>query len=247
MISVTANVGAKSDILEDIKKYIMPLPKFCHIVSLNPENAIIALKRKEFEKVMMTAQISIADGIGIVLAARILGIAVGRRITGVDLMSKLIHMAGIMRLRVLLIGGNPNLALRLTQCYSKQYPEAKFKGMQGIENIKKPKKSEEDVIFSIVAEYKPQLVFVAFGSPWQELWIDRHKKEFEKSVCMGVGQGFDVAGGLVRRAPGWMRIIGLEWLYRLMSQPWRWKRQLRLVEFSWLVLQAKAPSFFEAS
>jgi len=83
------------------------------------------------------------------------------------------------------------------------------------------------------------LIFVAFGSPAQELWLYKHRGKFKGIVCMGVGQGFDVLSGQVKRAPLLLRKIGLEWLYRLITQPWRWRRQLRLVKFLWLVFKEK--------
>jgi len=90
-----------------------------------------------------------------------------------------------------------------------------------------------------VRRYKPHLVFVAFGSPYQELWIARHSNQFGKSVVMGVGGAFDYLSGHVYRAPEFIRKIGLEWFFRLLSQPWRWKRQLSLLKFIKLVLQEK--------
>ena len=148
-------------------------------------------------------------------------------------------MASDRRLRVLMIGGKENLALRLAQCYSEQFPEAKFKGVQGIEDIKNIKKEEEVKIFSIVTAYKPQLVFVAFGSPDQELWLDRHKKEFAGCVVMGVGGAFNYLSNKIKRAPVFIQKLGLEWLFRLLNQPWRWKRQLRLLKFIGLVIRQK--------
>lgn len=235
VLGITIIPETKSNVLEKIIKYIRQPADFFHIVSLNPENLVVATENESFKRVIETAQIKIVDGIGIVLAGRWLGIKVGERVTGVSLMEELIKVASFRRLRVLMIGGKENLADELVECYSKQFPEAKFKGIQGIENIKNPKKDEETNIFSIVADYKPQLVFVAFGSPDQELWIDRHKKEFVGCVVMGVGGAFDYLSNNIKRAPVFIQKLGLEWLFRLLNQSWRWKRQLRLIKFMWLV------------
>jgi N-acetylglucosaminyldiphosphoundecaprenol N-acetyl-beta-D-mannosaminyltransferase len=227
----------KKDTLEKIKKYIEKTKKFCHIVSLNPENLVIAKENDKFKKVIETAQIQIIDGVGIILAGRLLGVEVCERYPGVDLMKDLLTLSSKMRLRVLFIGGKSNLAEKLVNCYQKKYPKSKFFGLEGISDIKNPKKEEEEKIFSISADYKPHLVLVAFGSPDQELWIDRHKKEFKNCVVMGVGGAFDFLGGVVPRAPVFLRMIGLEWLFRLIVQPWRWRRQLRLVRFCWLTVR----------
>jgi N-acetylglucosaminyldiphosphoundecaprenol N-acetyl-beta-D-mannosaminyltransferase len=229
----------KSTILEKIIKYIGQPKGFCHIVSLNPENLVVAQESKLFKKVVETAQIKIIDGVGVVLAGRLLGIQIGERVSGVNLMEELIKVASDRRLRVLMIGGKENLALRLAQCYSEQFTEAKFKGLSGIGNIKNPKPDEERKIFSIVTDYKPHLIFVAFGSPEQELWIDHHKKEFSGCVVMGVGGAFDYLSNSIKRAPVFIQKIGLEWLFRLVSQPWRWRRQMRLLEFIRLVIKEK--------
>lgn len=230
----------KKNILEKIIKFIEKPRSFLHIVSLNPENLVIAQENKEFKKVLYKAKIKIIDGVGIVIASRLLGIKTGERVTGVDLMNELIKIASEKRLRVMLIGGKPKLAESLAECYQKKYPKAKFLGIEGIKDIKTEKKSvlkeEEKQIFNIVVDFKPHLVFVAFGSPYQELWIEHHKDKFFGCVVMGVGGAFDFLGGKVPRAPVFIRKIGFEWLFRLLHQPWRWRRQVRLIKFLWMVV-----------
>ncbi|MFN4212841.1 MAG: WecB/TagA/CpsF family glycosyltransferase [Microgenomates group bacterium] len=235
ILDITIPSDNRKNILYKIKKYIHRPTGFFHIVSLNPENLVVACENKEFKKVIETAQIKLIDGVGVVLAARLLGVKVGERVAGVELMEELIRFASKMRLRVLLIGARGNLAERLANCYQRKYPEAKFFGLEGIEDIKNPQKTEEEKIFSIVADFKPHLVFVAFGSPDQELWLAHHHKQFSGAVCMGVGGAFDFLAGKVPRAPSILRRLGLEWLFRLLIQPWRWRRQLRLVKFCWLI------------
>jgi len=239
ILGITITPESRTSILEKIIKYIGQPQELFHIVSLNPENLVVATENESFKRVVETAQIKIVDGIGVVLAGRWLGVEVGERVTGVSLMEELIKVASDRRLRVLMIGGKENLADKLIECYSKQFPEAKLKGIQGIENIKNPKKDEETNIFSIVVAYKPQLVFVAFGSPDQELWIEHHKKEFTGCVVMGVGGAFDYLSNNIKRAPVFIQKLGLEWLLRLLNQPWRWRRQLRLFRFIKLILQEK--------
>jgi N-acetylglucosaminyldiphosphoundecaprenol N-acetyl-beta-D-mannosaminyltransferase len=236
ILGITMTPESKSSILDKILLYIGKPTGNLHIVSLNPENMILTTKNDLFKRIVATAQIKIVDGVGIVLAGRWLNVDVGERVTGVGLMEELIKMASERRLRVLMIGGNENLALELAKCYGTHFPEAKFKGVQGIANIQNTTKDEEGKIFSIVAAYKPHLVFVAFGSPYQELWIERHKRKFVGCVVMGVGGSFDYLSGKVVRPPVFIQKIGLEWLFRLLRQPWRWRRQLRILEFLRLIL-----------
>jgi len=239
ILGITVTPESKTSILEKIILYINKPTGFFHIVSLNPENLVVTTENESFKKVVKTAQMKIVDGIGIVLAGRWLGIEVGERMAGVELVKDLIKMASDRRLRVLMIGGKDNLAEQLVECYSKKFPEAKFLGTIGIKDIKNPSVKEERKIFSIVVAYKPRLVFVAFGSPHQELWLDGHKKELTGCVVIGVGGAFDYLSSNVKRPSVFIQKLGLEWLYRLIIQPWRWRRQLRLLKFIWLIIKQK--------
>lgn len=229
----------KKEVLEKIKNYIASDPRqaqeMLHIVSLNPEIIMQARELEDFKKIFETAQIQITDGAGVATAARLLKIPAGERVTGTDLMGHLLDLAGEMRSTVVLIGGTENVANEVAQCYQQKWPTARFMGISGIKNIKNPRPEEEKKIFSIVADLRPRFIFVSFGSPWQELWIERHKDQFKGAVIMGVGGAFDFISGRIPRAPRFLRVIGLEWLYRLVVQPWRWKRQLRLIQFIYLV------------
>lgn len=237
----------KKDILEKIKKNISSPTQFFHIVSVNPENIMHAKDNEVFKDIIATAQIRINDGVGTVLAARFLGFGHKERVTGVDLMKTLLLTAQQMRLRVLLIGGEANLAEDLAKCYSRTYPEATFWGIQGVRNIKKPEKKEMEYVRSIVTTRKPHMIFVAFGSPSQEMWLWEHRHIFTRQVCMGVGGAFDYEFGLIGRAPKYVRDIGLEWLYRLIRQPERLKRQLKLPHFMYLVLLQRLGLYNRAS
>jgi len=231
----------KETILEKIKKYIIQPSGFFHIVSLNPENLVVAQENKEFRKIIKTAQIRLVDGVGIVLAGKLLGFK-AERLSGVELMKKLIELADRISLTVLLIGGKPNLALKLAECYQRKYPKLKISGIEGIKNIEKPSKDEERAIFRIVADTKPNIIVAAFGSPDQELWLACHADQFAHCVCIGVGGAFDFLSGEIHRAPKILQKIGLEWLFRLVTQPWRWQRQMKLIKFIYLIMREKISS-----
>jgi len=215
----------------------IPPEQFFHIVSLNPEILVETQKNKTFKDIVKTAQINIVDGVGVALTIQTLFRIPCKRITGVDLMEQVLKYAGKNSLRVVFIGGTTYLAESIAKCYQEKYPKAVFTGLQAIKNIKKPTTAEMDNISSIVTDVRPHFVFAAFGSPYQEIWLWNNRKLFSSSICMGVGQGFDVLGGHINRAPLWIRNIGFEWLYRLVSQPWRWKRQLKLPLFVFLVIK----------
>lgn len=237
LLDLEINAYPKKIVLEKIKKYIQRPIGFYHLVSINPEIAVIAHKNKLFKKVVNTAQMHIIDGFGIVLAGRSFGLSFPPRLTGVDLMQEVVGMAANERLTVMLIGGKGNLAETLVDCYNRQYSEAKFIGIEGIKNIVKPTKKEQETILSIVSNRKPRILLVAFGSPFQELWIWQNRHKLKGIVCIGVGGAFDYLGGRLKRAPIFMRKLGLEWLFRLVNQPWRIKRQIRLIKFVYLVFR----------
>lgn len=226
---------SKNQVLEKILKYTSKPEGFVHIVSLNPENMVTATKNADFHTCLSQAQIRIIDGAGVRAACRLLGVKVGERITGVDLMADILKMAHKSSLRVMLIGGNEKIAEQVADCQKKLLPGISIKALRGIADISSPQKHEEEHIFSIVADYKPHILFASFGSPAQELWLYSHKDRLDNIIAMGVGGAFDFMGGRVPRAPRIVQRIGFEWLFRLILQPWRVVRQLRLIEFMWLV------------
>ena len=228
------------EVLEQIKLYLSAPLKVTHIVSINPENCVIAQQNTVFRKVCQTADLALTDGIGVVWAAKILGLLPLKRVSGSVLLPRLLDLAGQMSLRVVLIGSQANLAESIAKCYSRGYPEATFVGIEGYKNAHQPTPPEEEQIKTIVRSTRPHVVFVAFGSPTQELWIDAHNALLEGSICMGVGGAFDYISGATQKPPSFISSWGLEWLYRLVIQPWRIQRQItRLPVFLWMVLKQR--------
>lgn len=239
LLGIPIPTESKSTIREKIIKNIFETKNFFHVVSLNPEIFVLTTQNEAFKRVVAEAQMRIIDGVGVVAAAQLCSVPVGDRYSGVDLMSDLLKEAHNRRLRVLLIGGGDKIAEHVVECQKGAFPGIEFTATAGIVNIARPTDTEEKEIASIVAAAKPHMVFVAYGSPAQELWIDRHSKLFTGMVVMGVGGAFDFLSGNVARAPKWIQTIGFEWLFRLVRQPRRVIRQLRLVKFMWLVGREK--------
>jgi len=226
------------EVLEKIKLYLSAPPRFTHIVSINPENCVIAQQNTSFREVWLKADLALTDGIGVVIAARLLGITSLTRVAGSTLLPRLLDLAGRMSLRVVLIGSQAKLADSIAKCYSRSYPEATFIGTNGYTDALNPSAEEEDALESIVRTTRPHFVFVAFGSPTQEIWINTHKALLRSSICMGVGGAFDYVSGAVKRPPALLSRWGLEWLYRLLTQPGRMGRQAsRLPLFIGMVLK----------
>ena len=112
---------------------------------------------------------------------------------------------------------------------------------EGFLNITQPTQTEKNELLECIQTLKPEVIFVAFGAPHQEQWIIENKQVLEASgvrLAMVVGGAFDMLLGKVSRAPKWMQKVGLEWLFRLYQEPWRWKRQIKLLQFVKLVVQA---------
>src|SRR3989344_5976006 len=237
LFEIPVEALSKNDILEKIKNYTKSPRDFFHIVSLNPENIIMSEKTPEFKEVLQTAQIKIIDGVGMILAGMLLQTPIGYRITGVDLMEEILDIAHKGSSRVVLIGGGPKVADEVIRCQSMRVPNILWVGIEGIKNIRRPTREEEQKIFTIVADFKPHFLFAAFGSPYQKLWLYQHREKLQGIVCMGVGGAFDYLAEKVPRAPRFMQMIGFEWLFRLVHQPWRMSRQLRLFSFVWLVFK----------
>jgi N-acetylglucosaminyldiphosphoundecaprenol N-acetyl-beta-D-mannosaminyltransferase len=229
---------SQKDVLDKIKLYLSSNRKFIHIVSINPENVVIAQDNKTYMSVCQRSDLALTDGIGVLLGARLFGKSIPERVQGAVLLPRLLDLVGVMGLTSVLIGSQANLAEKIAECYSQSYPEARFIGTNGYKNVLSPTTEEERTIEAIVRANRPHFVFVAFGSPTQEIWIDSHKKLLEGSICMGVGGAFNYLTGVSHSPPSMIRRMGLEWLYRLMREPWRAGRQFtRLPFFIGLILK----------
>lgn len=214
-----------------------------HITSLNPEIMVLAHHDEEFKKIVTHSSLNIIDGVGVFEATKLLKIDAGERYAGVDLMEDIMKEAGKRRLRTVLIGGKVKLAKEIADCYNKKFDGNLFEGVEIPQNISGMNQTEKNRIISHISALKPRILFVAFGSPKQEKWIEANRASFTGMVCMGVGGGFDFLGGRVRRAPKVMRALGLEWLFRLILQPWRIKRQVRLIEFAIMTIREKIATY----
>lgn len=229
MFSSLSKTKSLSVTLASIDTYIKA-HKFAHIISLNPENFVEALHNDDLKSAYSRAEIVIADGIGILIAANILSLPAGDRITGVDLMNQLIRIYA--QKNICFVGAHHNAAQRTLEYFATE-TKTTVSQWKAFPDVAK----DDPRLIDMVVEAKPDLLFIAFGSPAQELWIEKHKERLQGIVCVGVGQAFNVYANQVKRAPKLIRTTGFEWLYRLVSQPWRWRRQLRLLKFIYFVLR----------
>ncbi|MDQ7028685.1 MAG: WecB/TagA/CpsF family glycosyltransferase [Ardenticatenia bacterium] len=203
-----------------------------HLVTVNPEFLVEARHNDTFRRVLQEADLPLADGVGITVAARLAGTPLQERIPGVDLLVRLACESARRGWRPFFLGGAPGVARRAAERLQRRWPALRVAGWYAGH----PTPEETPAIIARVRRAAPDLLFVAYGHPKQDLWIARHKAALGVPVMMGVGGAFDYIAGVVPRAPAAMRRWGLEWLYRLYRQPWRWRRMLALPHFLALVV-----------
>jgi len=205
------------------------------MATVNPEFVMAARRDPAFRAVLERADLCLPDGVGITLAARYLGRPLRERVAGVDLVEALAARAAQDGWRVFFLGAAPGVADRAASLLAARYPGLTVAGT----HAGSPRWEEEDDIVRRVREAGTDVLLIAYGAPAQDLWLARNLARTGAKVGVGVGGAFDYIAGVVPRAPRWMRRVGLEWLYRLIRQPWRWRRQRVLPLYALLVLLSK--------
>jgi len=205
------------------------------VVTLGTEMVVRAQKDARFRAALNASALALCDTVGVLYAARAQGMPLAGRVTGIDLLDPLCAALAREKLSVYLLGGRGDTAARAAATLAARHP-----GLQvaGARDGYFPPERDRDVAAEVAAS-GARVLFLGLGSPRQEVWLDEHLAESGARVGVGVGGSFDVLAGNVARAPGLWRRLHLEWLYRLISEPWRWRRQLALPEFVWLVLRER--------
>jgi N-acetylglucosaminyldiphosphoundecaprenol N-acetyl-beta-D-mannosaminyltransferase len=205
------------------------------IATLNPEFVMAAQRDAAFRGVLEGCDLCLADGVGLLWAARRYGHPLPQRVTGSDGVPLIAERAARTGWSLYLLGAAPGVAERTAQVLAHRYPGLRIAGT----HAGSPSNDDAEGIIVLVREASPDLLFVAFGAPQQDLWIARYREALRVPVMMGVGGAFDHITGVRRRAPPWVQRLNLEWLFRLATQPWRWRRQLALPRFVWAVLRQR--------
>lgn len=175
---------------------------------------------------LLSADLITADGIGVIIGSKILKGTLKERVTGADLTHDLIKYCNDNEYRVFLFGAAPESNKKALEKLNEQFPGAQFKGQHGFVNGE-----EIEEIKMKIKQFKPHLLLVGLGSPKQEEFIYENIQTLNVPLSIGIGGMIDIISGTVKRAPKIMRDTGTEWLYRLLSQPKRLKRQLVLPKF----------------
>lgn len=200
------------------------------VVTLGTEMVVRAQRDAAFRDIINTSQLSLCDTVGVLAAARLHGLGVTQRVTGVDLIERLCATS-TGEVSMFLLGGAEGIAQKAGVTMQKRYPRLRIAGTRNGFF----KQSEAPQICAGIAASQAQILFAGLGFPRQEFWLRQHLKQTGCAVGIGVGGSFDVICGNLERAPAIWQKVGLEWLYRLVTEPWRWRRQLALPHFAFLV------------
>lgn len=207
------------------------------LCTVNPEFVVRAQHDSEFQQIINRAAVALPDGIGLLKAARFLGTdPLPERVAGSDLVVKLAELSHHKGYRIYFLGAREGVAEQAIARLKERYPNLNVAGAYA----GSPALEENEAIVRRILPTKVDILLVAYGAPKQDKWIARNLERLQIPVCIGVGGSFDFLAGTAHRAPTWMQKLGLEWLHRLIQQPWRWQRIWTAVfYFSWLVVRSK--------
>lgn len=238
ILGVKVTTSSRDRILEYIESKLKKGGEILSIVTPNPEIIMYARSHPDFKRILDEADIALPDGVGISVASHLLGLGRIGKVPGVEFMEELVKLTAELNNEINdthknvkktysigLFGGLPGVAELASLCLQKKYSGTEISiATDKWDSHNLPKK-------------KMSILFVALGHPKQEKWIYEHLSEIPADVVMGVGGSFDFISRRVRRAPIYLQKAGLEWLFRLVNQPWRWKRQLALISFGALTVR----------
>jgi len=259
----------KSQLLNELSVKLSNSLEMSNVLTPNPEFIVLAKKNPELEKMVKRANrrgdCFIPDGVGLLIVSRIIGFfdkskKLKEKITGVDFAVDLVKESLKQKKKILILGGRGYEELSFKIKSGRQNVKCKIVNLnnsskssiennnekealvfwsKGYADVRNPSREEEKRIEKNISKLKPDILFVAFGAPHQEYWLDQNQdllKNNNVRIAMVVGGTFDYLLGIVKRAPVWIQKLGFEWLVRLIRQPWRWRRQLRLITFIWIAL-----------
>jgi N-acetylglucosaminyldiphosphoundecaprenol N-acetyl-beta-D-mannosaminyltransferase len=207
------------------------------LTTVNPEFVVEAQQDEAFRQIINNATLALPDGIGLLKAARFLKTTpLPERVPGSDLVVRLAELSHQKGYRLYFLGAWEGVAEKAIEKLKARYPKLQVAGYY----TGSPAIEENEAIIQRILSTRPDILLVAYGAPKQDKWIARNLQQLQIPVCIGVGGSFDFIAGKTKRAPRWVQRLHLEWLHRLMMQPWRWRRIWNAVVcFSWLVLRSK--------
>ncbi len=209
-----------SEAIESIRD-LLSRPGPHQVCFVNPDCVNIAMRNPEYDACLGRAPLVLADGIGIKVAGKMLGITIKQNVNGTDLFPRLMESLQETGARVFLLGARPGVPELVAEWIARNAPRVALAGVRNGYFAEE----EADSVIRQIRDARTDLLLVAFGAPKQELWLSSRLAETGARVGIGVGGLFDFYSGRIRRAPVWMREIGMEWLFRFLQEPRRmWRR-----------------------
>jgi len=205
------------------------------VITLNAEIVYQAQTNPQLLEIINQASLVTPDGIGIVWGGRQLGYPIKERVSGIDLLLSICQTAPTRGWKVYLLGSAPGVADEAARQLCQHYPGLSICGSHHgyFQDADLPALIED------INRSQADILVVSLGAPKQEIWISQHRAEISVPVCIGTGGSLDVIAGYKKRAPGWIIRMNLDWLYRLLAEPTRWRRQLALPKFVGLIIKSK--------
>jgi len=203
------------------------------LATVNPEFIMRAQQDADFRRILQQADLCLADGVGLLWAARWLGQPLPERLPGSEIVYRLAELAAERGWRLYLLGAAPGVAEEAAVIFQAKYPGLQIAGTYA----GSPDPAEDEPIVARINASRADVLYVAYGAPRQDKWIDRNRHKLKTvQLALGVGGSLDFVTGRAIRAPRWVQRLGLEWLHRLAHEPWRWRRMLALPRFVWAVM-----------
>jgi N-acetylglucosaminyldiphosphoundecaprenol N-acetyl-beta-D-mannosaminyltransferase len=232
ILGIPVHALTTAEALKQVRAF-MAEPELHQIATVNPEFVMAAQQDAAFRYVLRQADLYLPDGIGLLLASRWMGQPLPERVPGSEFVYHLAELAGQEGWSLYLLGAAPGVAEEAAAVFQRLYPDLIVGGTY----TGSPDPAENDAIVQRINDSGAQLLYVAYGAPRQDKWIERNRHTLTHvRVAMGVGGALDFVSGRAARAPQWVQGLGLEWLDRLIRQPWRWRRMLALPRFAWRVI-----------
>lgn len=203
------------------------------VVTPNPEIVMLAQENEELKDTIQQAALVLPDGIGVIYGAKILGTPLKERVPGIDFASGLMEKLAACHGSVYLLGAKPGIAEQAGANLRDQYPGLIVVGSHD------GYFTDDSAIIEEINVLKPDLLLVCLGFPKQEFWMRDRGPMLDVGLMAGLGGSLDVFAGVVQRAPAVWQKLGLEWLYRLLKEPTRFGRMMKLPQFLLRVLKER--------
>lgn len=228
ILNTPVHAVTMADTLALVRQF-MAAPRLHQICTTNPEFVMAAQTDDTFRQILWEADLCLPDGIGLVWASRWLRNLLPERVPGSELVYHLAELCAQEGWRLFLLGAAPGVAEEAAAIFQSRYPGLIIAGTYA----GSPDPAENEAIVQRINDSRAEMLFVAYGAPKQDKWIARNRGALPAvRVAIGVGGALDFVTGKSVRAPRWVQRLGLEWLHRLIKEPWRWRRMLALPRFA---------------